>query len=229
MAGIEVAGAAHCGVARCHQLDFLPFTCNACKGVYCKDHFAYASHSCTSADKSSVQVILCPICSESIRITASEDPNATWERHFEQSCRQAPKVKQGPKRCPVQGCKEQLGPSNRIECKRCGTTVCLKHRAQEDHPCLEAKAEAKAAPAASRTRSAPPQAQRPAPTGVSDDERLAWEMQQQELAQAERRNPGQKKKKKSITDRAMSMFACFKASAQRRPLLGGSSSSSTGR
>lgn len=37
----------HCGVSQCHQLDFLPFKCNFCSMIVCKDHSNPQYHSCT--------------------------------------------------------------------------------------------------------------------------------------------------------------------------------------
>merc|ERR1712039_612756 len=154
-----------------------------------------------------------------------------WERHFLSECTRAAPVKKGPKRCPVVGCKEQLGPSNRFECTRCGTTVCLKHRLQEDHPCNPGGG---ATGSSNRAGSAPPASRRgspPASAGMSADERLARELQQQELDGAQARGdavpPGARPKKKSMSSRIIGMFACFKQTSQSRTRLinGGSSSS----
>lgn len=36
-----------CALKVCKQLDFLPFTCEHCKLIFCKEHFHIASHSCS--------------------------------------------------------------------------------------------------------------------------------------------------------------------------------------
>ncbi|XP_062403192.1 AN1-type zinc finger protein 1 [Sardina pilchardus] len=36
----------HCEVTACNQNDFLPFTCDACSGVFCGEHRSRESHSC---------------------------------------------------------------------------------------------------------------------------------------------------------------------------------------
>ena len=36
-----------CSLSDCTQLDFLPFTCEHCKFIYCKEHFHSISHSCS--------------------------------------------------------------------------------------------------------------------------------------------------------------------------------------
>lgn len=35
-----------CGLSTCNQLDFLPFVCDLCKSVYCKDHMGPSQHQC---------------------------------------------------------------------------------------------------------------------------------------------------------------------------------------
>lgn len=37
----------HCSLPACKQLDFLPFECDLCGLVFCKDHAAYDAHSCS--------------------------------------------------------------------------------------------------------------------------------------------------------------------------------------
>lgn len=36
----------HCEIKTCNQKDFLPFTCDACSGVFCLEHRSRESHSC---------------------------------------------------------------------------------------------------------------------------------------------------------------------------------------
>ena len=205
---VDVKGAAHCSFGRCHQLDFLPFKCDACKQVFCQEHFSYTSHNCVKADQNSVQVILCPMCEAAVRLRADEDPNVTWDRHFRQSCTRSLPSKTGPPRCPVPGCKEKLGPSNKFECKDCRQTVCLRHRFPEEHDCKTAfvrqKPHTRETPfsafgaASAASSSAPAQAPAPPSTG--------------------------KKKKKSLGQRIGAVFACFKGDSAKKSLLGSQSS-----
>lgn len=37
----------HCSYATCQQLDFLPFTCDRCQKIFCKEHRGPDSHNCT--------------------------------------------------------------------------------------------------------------------------------------------------------------------------------------
>mmetsp|Transcript_27811 Transcript_27811/g.92454 ORF Transcript_27811/g.92454 Transcript_27811/m.92454 type:complete len:273 (-) Transcript_27811:98-916(-) len=156
---------AHCHVAECCQKDFLPFNCDMCKGIFCLDHFRYASHSCTRADGLDNRVLVCPICAKGVKLVQDEDPNLTWDRHMRQGCNPAPGGAPGSKaKCPVPGCKEALTSSGSVSCGRCGLKTCLKHRFEEDHNCaastaaasLEAAAKARAA--AQRPVARPPPA-----------------------------------------------------------------------
>ncbi len=126
----------HCSVPECQQIDFLPFTCDCCGEVFCLQHRTYQSHSCSKAGSRETSTIVCPICAKAVKLTASDDPNAVFERHTRQDCDPAnyAKVHQRPK-CPAKGCREKLGTVNTYTCKECGVQVCLKHRFPETHQC----------------------------------------------------------------------------------------------
>ncbi|KAL3833208.1 hypothetical protein ACJIZ3_007944 [Penstemon smallii] len=127
----------HCQDPYCRQLDFLPFTCNACQKVYCLDHRSYKSHDCPNSDIGSRKVVVCEICSTAIETTGyvGEDEKNLLERH-EKSGDCDPKKKKKEK-CPVRRCKEVLTFSNTATCKSCRIKVCLKHRFPLDHVCLQ--------------------------------------------------------------------------------------------
>ncbi|KAM6087302.1 AN1-type zinc finger protein 1 isoform 3-T3 [Chlamydotis macqueenii] len=40
----------HCGVADCRQLDFLPFVCDGCSGVFCLQHRSRDAHGCSEVN-----------------------------------------------------------------------------------------------------------------------------------------------------------------------------------
>ncbi|CAM6099747.1 unnamed protein product [Calypogeia fissa] len=128
----------HCAVRECSLVDFLPFTCDACKQVFCLEHRTYGNHSCPKANAQDVTVLVCPMCAKGVRLVAQEDPNVTWERHVQTNCDPSnyTKVTKKP-RCIVPGCKEILTFSNKVRCKDCGREVCLKHRFGADHNCQE--------------------------------------------------------------------------------------------
>eukprot|EP00405_Crypthecodinium_cohnii_P024941 CAMPEP_0206499884 /NCGR_PEP_ID=MMETSP0324_2-20121206/52036_1 /ASSEMBLY_ACC=CAM_ASM_000836 /TAXON_ID=2866 /ORGANISM="Crypthecodinium cohnii, Strain Seligo" /LENGTH=132 /DNA_ID=CAMNT_0053986709 /DNA_START=232 /DNA_END=627 /DNA_ORIENTATION=- len=123
----------HCQVALCHQRDFLPFTCDMCKGTFCLDHYRYSSHSCPKAGGIDNRALVCPLCSKGIKMIPGEDPNLTWERHVQDGCAPSPGTSPGKKaKCPVPGCREALTSSGSVTCGRCGLKTCLKHRFEED-------------------------------------------------------------------------------------------------
>mmetsp|Transcript_51620 Transcript_51620/g.144239 ORF Transcript_51620/g.144239 Transcript_51620/m.144239 type:complete len:497 (-) Transcript_51620:88-1578(-) len=134
MAAHSDAGA-HCSLATCRRLDFLPFTCNCCGGVYCLDHFRCADHACARATGEENRVLLCPICKRSVPLVGGEDPNVTWQRHERDACGGSRCGQSAPARCPAPGCREMLTASGSLQCPRCGRRVCLKHRYEDAHPC----------------------------------------------------------------------------------------------
>ena len=71
----------NCAVKSCRQLDFLPFTCDACHEVYCLEHRQYQSHSCPKAGQKESTAIVCPLCAKAIKLSPDEDPNIAFERH----------------------------------------------------------------------------------------------------------------------------------------------------
>lgn len=69
-----------CAVASCHQNDFLPFCCAACKHTFCLEHFRPAAHQCT-AHGAEATALVCPLCALAIKLRPDEDPNAAFEAH----------------------------------------------------------------------------------------------------------------------------------------------------
>ncbi|CAK9066361.1 unnamed protein product [Durusdinium trenchii] len=138
---------AHCGVKECSRLDFLPFTCSQCRGVFCLDHFRYEAHQCPLAAGLDNRVLVCPLCDKGVRLEVGEDPNLTWERHTLNGCTNpaGAESRQKKARCPVRGCKELLTASNTVLCARCGQKVCLKHRFEDAHGCGTAPSRARRA------------------------------------------------------------------------------------
>ncbi|NXG96971.1 ZFAN1 protein, partial [Loxia leucoptera] len=48
MAELEVGQ--HCGVPECRQLDFLPFVCDGCSGIFCLQHRSRDAHGCSEVN-----------------------------------------------------------------------------------------------------------------------------------------------------------------------------------
>ncbi|XP_010241228.1 PREDICTED: zinc finger AN1 and C2H2 domain-containing stress-associated protein 16 [Nelumbo nucifera] len=126
----------HCSVDDCKQIDFLPFTCDRCKQVFCLEHRSYGKHCCPNADRQDVTVVICPLCAKGVRLVPDEDPNITWESHVNTDCDPSNYERATKKKkCPVPGCREPLTFSNTIRCKDCTIEHCLKHRFGPDHKC----------------------------------------------------------------------------------------------
>lgn len=126
----------HCQHDECHQLDFLPFTCDGCRKVFCKEHISYKLHKCPNSDRNSRKVVVCETCSTSIEITGlngEEDEKVVFEKH--RSSQDCDSKKRKKPVCPVKRCKEILTFSNTSTCKNCQSKVCLKHRFPVDHGC----------------------------------------------------------------------------------------------
>ncbi|KAA0053705.1 hypothetical protein IC582_008838 [Cucumis melo] len=125
----------HCQHSDCHQLDFLPFTCDGCQKVFCSEHRGFKSHDCPESDRNSRKVVVCEICSTSIETTGKDggDETKILERHHESGdC--DPSKKKKPT-CAVKRCREILTFSNTCVCKTCRLKVCLKHRFPAEHGC----------------------------------------------------------------------------------------------
>ncbi|KAJ8749867.1 hypothetical protein K2173_013782 [Erythroxylum novogranatense] len=127
----------HCQQFECHQLDFLPFTCDGCQKVFCLEHRSYKSHDCSKPDPKSRKVVVCEICSTSIETTGQVVGNekVILEKHIK-SGECDPRKKKKPT-CAVRRCKEILTFSNTCTCKSCDLKVCLKHRFPADHSCKQ--------------------------------------------------------------------------------------------
>lgn len=54
------------------------------------------------------------------------------------------------RRCAAAGCREPLGAHNTVRCWRCSQDVCVRHRFEEDHPCVSVRAAVAAALAQAR-------------------------------------------------------------------------------
>ncbi|XP_030553612.2 LOW QUALITY PROTEIN: zinc finger AN1 domain-containing stress-associated protein 12 [Rhodamnia argentea] len=123
----------HCQNPDCNLLDFLPFTCDGCRKVFCVEHRSYKSHECPESDHRSRRVVVCEACSAAIE-TTGEDEKTALERH-EGSGDCDPRKKKKKPACPVRRCREVLTFSNTSTCKACGLKVCLRHRFPADHGC----------------------------------------------------------------------------------------------
>eukprot|EP00919_Chromeraceae_sp_WS-2016_P055755 GHVR01132450.1.p1 GENE.GHVR01132450.1~~GHVR01132450.1.p1 ORF type:complete len:171 (-),score=39.61 GHVR01132450.1:150-662(-) len=131
----------HCTDPYCRQKDFLPFTCDLCKKIYCLDHYKYKDHGCPYVNDK--RVIVCPICKTSIQLppnthTHDNDAIAQLYHKHETSGKCVPQNVPKNNTCPVSGCREQLTTINTYTCKKCSQRVCMSHRYETDHNCVSA-------------------------------------------------------------------------------------------
>lgn len=113
---VEAIGA-HCQMAFCHQLDFLPFRCESCRGKFCLDHRTESAHSCANA--------------------------GAWARARQQATTSTttpspkPSILTHESQCSAPACKTLINTPlvPGIECAECNRSYCLKHRMKEEHDC----------------------------------------------------------------------------------------------
>ncbi|KAK5167112.1 uncharacterized protein LTR77_007842 [Saxophila tyrrhenica] len=118
---VEAIGS-HCQMPFCHQLDFLPFKCESCKGKFCLDHRTESAHSCPQA--------------------------GAWARQRNQRSATPTSAYAGPKKptiltheqqCSSPTCKTLVNTplTSGVQCEKCNRTYCLKHRLTYDHDCAK--------------------------------------------------------------------------------------------
>ncbi|OWK12721.1 ZFAND2B, partial [Cervus elaphus hippelaphus] len=127
---------AHCSEPSCKRLDFLPLKCDACSGIFCADHVAYAQHHCGSAYQKDIQVPVCPLCNVPVPVARGESPDRAVGEHIDRDCRSDPaqqKRKIFTNKCERAGCRQR--EMMKLTCDRCGRNFCIKHRHPLDHDC----------------------------------------------------------------------------------------------
>ena len=114
---VEAIGA-HCQYKFCHQLDFLPFRCESCKGTYCLDHRTETGHECT---KAGAWAAARRQASSTLPASAGKPTLATGAQ------------------CSSPICKTFINTHSAVgvTCTNCNRTYCLKHRLREDHDCAK--------------------------------------------------------------------------------------------
>ncbi|XP_070314777.1 AN1-type zinc finger protein 2B isoform X5 [Odocoileus virginianus] len=96
---------AHCSEPSCKRLDFLPLKCDACSGIFCADHVAYAQHHCGSAYQKDIQVPVCPLCNVPVPVARGESPDRAVGEHIDRDCRSDPAQQKRKTGCHLQGTK----------------------------------------------------------------------------------------------------------------------------
>jgi len=126
----------HCSIKSCNLLDFLPFNCDICKKVFCKDHYEYEKHDCKEAFTRDVQVPVCPLCNKPIPVRKNQIADVVVGAHIDQDCQSLPaknKRKTFKHRCSMRGCKQN--EMIEVKCPKCHLNFCLRHRHEKDHQC----------------------------------------------------------------------------------------------
>lgn len=106
----------NCQYEYCHQLDFLPFRCESCRGTFCLDHRTETAHRCSHAG-------------EWARRKRARDTSSV-----------APTVKStvyNSDQCAHPSCKTLINTSKNpaVHCDTCRRSYCLQHRLREGHDC----------------------------------------------------------------------------------------------
>lgn len=120
----------HCHVRECNQLDFLPFECSKCKGMFCLDHRTIESHQCKHIKDNDRKAPVCPKCKQVLIIKSPTDD--ALERHLKSGCTSL--VSTGvKKKCSKNGCgNDEYIP---FKCSACRKNYCVKHRFPCQHAC----------------------------------------------------------------------------------------------
>ncbi|RMZ87881.1 hypothetical protein DV736_g4893, partial [Chaetothyriales sp. CBS 134916] len=118
---VEAIGA-HCQMAFCHQLDFLPFRCDSCHSTFCLDHRSETAHKC-------------PRAGEWARSRRRNSIGRTSQTQIS-TLTQKPTLQTGTQ-CYHAQCRTFVdgARSTGVRCDRCNRMYCLKHRMREDHDC----------------------------------------------------------------------------------------------
>ena len=133
----------HCQEEFCHQIDFLPMQCKACKKHFCSEHFKYEAHRCTESEKFNFKVPVCEICSKPIEFKRGRDLDLCLAEHLEKCLRINDETENGnkvtnekkpTKKCSFEGCRSKENVF-KFECESCSQVFCNKHRIPEVHNC----------------------------------------------------------------------------------------------
>lgn len=114
----------HCQFTYCHQLDFLPFRCESCKGTFCLEHRTETAHKCTHAGE----------WARNRRKQAGDNDNSLASSLPPTK----PTIYNSPQ-CSEPRCKTLIHTlqNTGVHCQNCNREYCLKHRLREDHDCAK--------------------------------------------------------------------------------------------
>jgi AN1-type zinc finger protein 1 len=119
---------AHCQLAYCHVLDFLPFRCDSCHGTFCLDHRSETAHKCPKAGEWARN--------RNRQTSTTTTASAKTNSMLNTTGGGRPTVVTGTQ-CSHPSCKTLINTLSNpsIHCTTCNRNYCLKHRLVEDHAC----------------------------------------------------------------------------------------------
>ncbi|RJE27388.1 Zinc finger protein [Aspergillus sclerotialis] len=105
----------HCQYEFCHQLDFLPFRCESCRGTFCLEHRTEIAHRCPKEGEWARRRSPKPVSNQ-----PTEKPNIY-----------------NSDQCSHVSCKTLINTLKDpgVRCPNCNKQYCLKHRLKEEHDC----------------------------------------------------------------------------------------------
>ncbi|XP_050672989.1 AN1-type zinc finger protein 2A-like isoform X2 [Leptidea sinapis] len=111
--------------------------CDACREVFCSEHFTYTNHNCPASNARDVQVPVCPLCGVPVPGKRGEPPDVGVSAHIDNQCTSDNAKERRKKiftnKCSYKGCKtKELVP---LVCAECSLNYCLRHRHTADHAC----------------------------------------------------------------------------------------------
>ncbi|VVC99696.1 unnamed protein product [Leptidea sinapis] len=111
----------NCCYKSCNKLDFLPMKCDACREVFCSEHFTYTNHNCPASNARDVQVPVCPLCGVPVPGKRGEPPDVGVSAHIDNQCTSDNAKERRKKiftnKCSYKGCKtKELVPLVCAEC-----------------------------------------------------------------------------------------------------------------
>ncbi|KAL1931692.1 hypothetical protein VTP01DRAFT_9835 [Rhizomucor pusillus] len=137
-----------CSIASCNELDFLPFSCPYCQGIFCGLHGLPQEHDCSELESANRKVALCQKCNNMVMVPGTENwtLEEALERHLESGCNKyvfasTSIVNKQDRICAVEKCRimQEQKTVSPIRCAGCQKSYCLKHRHAVDHNCPSIK------------------------------------------------------------------------------------------
>ena len=103
----------------------MPFKCEFCEGIFCKNHFKQKTHNCDGIKPESKNILpRCPLCNELILVPSNMSPDNRVNDHINSGCKlYIINTKKQKSACYLKGCKSNRAP---CECKYCKHWFCAQ-------------------------------------------------------------------------------------------------------